>query len=166
MLGPGLTDMCCSERTVLIQGSRGDIIVPFPPFKAKAFEVRAWDTIQDKRDEKPPSFQKRFEQDFPGDISGFAYEADATARCIRDGQIECERMRTSRVLRMRRETPLIYERAQPGERPSCRWKSLTRSESKTGSSTPTAWRRPLLLSGNCTRLSVHIEMYNCSKAHV
>lgn len=143
-----LTGMLCSERTVLIQGSRGDIIVPFPPFKATAFEVRAWDTIQDKRDEKPPSFQKRYEQDFPGGIAGFAYEADATARCIRDGQTECERMRALRLSYQCFGCLQLIERCvQPGERPSFRWRSLTRSESKMVSSTPTAWRQHLPPSG-------------------
>lgn len=42
-----------------------------------------------------PTIEKSGEQEFPGGISGFAWEADATARCIRDGQVECDRMRMS-----------------------------------------------------------------------
>lgn len=40
-----------------------------------------------------PTIEKSGKQEFPGGITGFAWEADACARSIREGQLECERMR-------------------------------------------------------------------------
>lgn len=60
-----------------IMGTKGEIQIAHPPYRPTKFTIL-------KRGEKP------VEREFPIPGDGKFYEADETARCIRDGKLESE----------------------------------------------------------------------------
>lgn len=70
------------DAVVRIQGSKKkEIVVPWPPFRPERYIIRE----KEKKD-----IVEEFE--IPTGGHGMFYEADETARCIRDGKLESERM--------------------------------------------------------------------------
>ncbi|GAA6017496.1 hypothetical protein JCM11491_006843 [Sporobolomyces phaffii] len=90
------------SRVLLVQGSLGYLETQWPTFRPKSLHYRAWDTAEDfAAGEKEPSKTEQFEfEPRPGNIWGFAWEADEVARCLRDGKKESDRMPLNETVRM------------------------------------------------------------------
>ncbi|GAA5968642.1 hypothetical protein JCM11641_007709 [Rhodosporidiobolus odoratus] len=82
------------NRVVLVQGTKGYLEVQAGTYRPAGFTYHAWDSEEDYGTETKEatktetySFAQR-----PGNIWGFAWEADEVARCLRDGKKESDRM--------------------------------------------------------------------------
>ncbi|GAA5880922.1 hypothetical protein JCM16303_005176 [Sporobolomyces ruberrimus] len=105
------------SRVLYVQGSHGFMETQWPTFRPSSFRYEAWDSPEDyAAGDKPPTRADRFEfGSRPGDIWGFAWEADAVARSLRDGKLESEHMPLNETLlmmevfdEMRKQGGLLY----------------------------------------------------------
>ncbi|GAA5943975.1 Gfo/Idh/MocA family protein [Sporobolomyces koalae] len=108
------------SRVLLVQGSHGYLETRWPTFRPSGFSYKAWDSVEDfASGEKPPTRSETFDfESRPGDILGFAWEADEVARCLRDGRKESARMPLNETVlmmetfdEMRRQGQLVYPEA-------------------------------------------------------
>ena len=68
----------------VIQGTKGDIAVAFPPFRPESFSVAR------RNDDALKTLGARTTYEFPIPGHGMFWEADAAARCLRDGKLQPE----------------------------------------------------------------------------
>ncbi|GAA6060466.1 hypothetical protein JCM10212_000894 [Sporobolomyces blumeae] len=104
-------------RVLYVQGSKGYLETQWPTFRPKSFRYKAWDSVEDfGAGDKPPSKSETFSfEDRPGNVWGFAWEADEVARCLRDGKKESDRMPLNETVlmmdafdEMRRQGQFVY----------------------------------------------------------
>jgi len=90
------------SRVLIVQGSTGYLETQWPTFRPKSFSYKAWDSPEDFAEgSREPTRSESFEfEPRPGNILGFAWEADEVARCLRDGKLESERMTLSETVLM------------------------------------------------------------------
>ncbi|GAA5843426.1 hypothetical protein JCM3766R1_002947 [Sporobolomyces carnicolor] len=90
------------SRVLIVQGSLGYLETQWPTYRPKSLRYKAWDSPEDYASgEKEPTESKEFEfEPRPGNIWGFAWEADEVARCLRDGKKESDRMPLNETVRM------------------------------------------------------------------
>ncbi|KDE04255.1 hypothetical protein MVLG_05283 [Microbotryum lychnidis-dioicae p1A1 Lamole] len=91
------TSQTAPSRCNLIQGTKGFIQVNGPAYRPTSLTYSAWATEQAYANSgnSPinPSKIETFEfEPRPGNILGYAWQADEVARCLRDGKTESERM--------------------------------------------------------------------------
>lgn len=83
------------KRVVIACGSKGFLEIEWPTYCPSAITYSAWESEEtfEKPDENKPIISERISfVPRPGNIFGYAFEADEVARCIRDGKIESDRM--------------------------------------------------------------------------
>ncbi|SCV69192.1 BQ2448_2212 [Microbotryum intermedium] len=82
------------SRCNLIQGNKGFIQVNGPAYRPTSLTCSSWSSEQDYgNDPSNPTQTETFEfEPRPGNILGYAWQADEVARCLRDGKLESERM--------------------------------------------------------------------------
>ncbi|GAA5950231.1 hypothetical protein JCM21900_003517 [Sporobolomyces salmonicolor] len=91
------------DRILLAQGSLGYLEAHWPTYRPASFTYKAWATPEDLANNTEPVRSETFSfEPRPGNIWGFAWEADEVARCLRDGKKESDRMPL-------RETVLMME---------------------------------------------------------
>ncbi|GAA5964088.1 hypothetical protein JCM3765_000899 [Sporobolomyces pararoseus] len=90
------------SRVLIVQGSHGFLETQWPTFRPNSLRYQAWDSPEDfAAGEKKPTKSEVFEfEPRPGNIWGFAWEADEVARCLRDGKKESDRMPLNETVRM------------------------------------------------------------------
>lgn len=112
-----------NPSVVTITGTKGFIAIAGPTYRPTSFSFTAWESEEayDDFGLDKSKVAKTGGEDFtvrPGDIWGFAWEADEVARCIRDGKLQSARMPLREtVLQMevfdeiRRQNGLVYPEA-------------------------------------------------------
>ncbi|WOO83597.1 D-xylose 1-dehydrogenase (NADP(+)) [Vanrija pseudolonga] len=85
-----MTDMLCQnfkEGAVVLQCEEGDLVIESPPQKPGVFHIVPHEEVDGVKERSTHDYTIPAAQGH-----GLAFEADAVARCIRDGQTECPRM--------------------------------------------------------------------------
>ncbi|KAK4684931.1 hypothetical protein P7C73_g5232, partial [Tremellales sp. Uapishka_1] len=80
-----------ADQSIAIQFEEGNIVIPFPPFKAEHFWIQPLG--KPKGESRADTIREVSRHDYPlPPGGGMSQEADEVARCIRDGKVESERM--------------------------------------------------------------------------
>lgn len=94
-------------RCCLIQGSHGFIEIGGPPIRPRSITVTRWKNVENLSiPRRPPDETETFDfREQPGNMRGYAWEADEVARCISDGKKESERLLLRESLLMMQVRP-------------------------------------------------------------
>ncbi|KAM0746127.1 NAD-binding protein [Meredithblackwellia eburnea MCA 4105] len=103
----GFEAQTIKKRAIVILGTKGFIEIEDAAYRSSGLTYSAWNSEDEytffRGEPSHPVKEERFDYStFPGDITGYSWEADEVARCIRDKKLESDRMPL-------RETVLMME---------------------------------------------------------